>query len=83
MAVSLAISITRFHSWCVNVVKSGGEGCGWWGGHILAQSVVKAGLFESLKQAVGRKLHAQISPFLQINQELGLPFAMLDGLPEV
>lgn len=25
MAISLAISITRFHSWCVNVVKSGRE----------------------------------------------------------
>lgn len=48
MAISLAISITRFHSQCVDVVKSGDEegvedgGWGCRGGAILAQSTVNA-----------------------------------------
>lgn len=47
-------------------------------GVILAQSTVN-GLLESLKQPVRRKLHDQISLSLRVNEELGFPFAALDG----
>lgn len=54
-----------------------------WGGAILAQSTVNAWLLESLKQPVRRKLHDRISLFLRVNEELGFPFAALDGSREV
>lgn len=91
MAISLAISITRFHSRRVDVIKRGyeegvedrGGWCGWRGGAVLAQSTVNAWLLESLKKPVRRKLHDQISFFLQVNEELGFPFSALNGSREV
>lgn len=68
---------------CKKRSQGGGREWGCRGGAILAQSTVNAWLLESFKQRARRKLQDQISLFLRVNEELGFPFATLNGSREV
>lgn len=88
MAISLAVSITRFHSLRVDVVKKRrrrveDDGVGATGRSNSRSVNCKCLLIGIVKKASEEKITWANLPLLWINEELVFPFAALDGSREV